>query len=541
MSVTKEKHSTCTTNLEFPAGLRVLAVDDDCTCLQILAKMLQTCRYEGFNVFFISVSIHICDALSILRQGKSKFDIVISDVHMPDMDGFKLLEIICLEMDLPVVMMSADDENDVVMKGIIDGACDYLVKPVRMEAIKYLWKHVVRKQKYGLKAIEQSKNEDNDEIMNQKQLNAESHITSMDTKNCGSSNCEKDEEEEGKDKDDSVSLKKPRMVWTPELHQQFVAAVNQIGLKNAVPKKILEVMNVSGLTRENVASHLQKYRLYLRRVDDNSPHECKFSKPLMHSQEINLQLASSNIEFQDQPHQLQSLPIPEVGQQRSNAIYNSDIPLPNQRNFYHYGMAESRFGMGQLSICSRDVNLSSEVPTIIESDQLTSLNKFARGSRNIGLQICDETSDKFNSLTIANSVHGNLASSSTIERPSKMQKLNQYASNEAFNNGAIRYSVSTSPTITKLYGQNSFDTSYVGNGTPVYISDSNYEFVEHFDQDDFNIRPYDEQFVGHAEDRFDFDSYPTDKNSMYEVVDMLPSIEIKKTEYGGRAYKVSAI
>ena len=34
----------------------------------------------------------------------------------------------------------------------------------------------------------------------------------------------------------------------------------------AVPKKILEIMNVDGLTRENVASHLQKYRLYLKRV-----------------------------------------------------------------------------------------------------------------------------------------------------------------------------------------------------------------------------------------------------------------------------------
>ena len=38
---------------------------------------------------------------------------------------------------------------------------------------------------------------------------------------------------------------------------QFVDAVNQLGVDKAVPKRILDLMNVEGLTRENVASHLQ--------------------------------------------------------------------------------------------------------------------------------------------------------------------------------------------------------------------------------------------------------------------------------------------
>ncbi|CAI5476420.1 unnamed protein product [Closterium sp. Yama58-4] len=42
-------------------------------------------------------------------------------------------------------------------------------------------------------------------------------------------------------------------------------------LPEAVPKRILEIMNVQGLTRENVASHLQKYRLYLKRLSGVNP------------------------------------------------------------------------------------------------------------------------------------------------------------------------------------------------------------------------------------------------------------------------------
>lgn len=62
------------------------------------------------------------------------------------------------------------------------------------------------------------------------------------------------------------SLKRPRLVWTPQLHKRFVDAVAHLGIKNAVPKTIMQLMSVDGLTRENVASHLQKYRLYLKRM-----------------------------------------------------------------------------------------------------------------------------------------------------------------------------------------------------------------------------------------------------------------------------------
>lgn len=76
--------------------------------------------------------------------------------------------------------------------------------------------------------------------------------------------------------------KKPRLVWTPELHTRFMNAVNHLGVKNAVPKTILQLMNVEGMTRENVASHLQKYRLYLKRMhglgpSDRLPEEVNFA------------------------------------------------------------------------------------------------------------------------------------------------------------------------------------------------------------------------------------------------------------------------
>lgn len=57
-----------------------------------------------------------------------------------------------------------------------------------------------------------------------------------------------------------------RFVWSEPLHQDFVAAVFDIGLKCASPKLLLEMMPVvDGLTSEHIKSHLQKYRLHRQR------------------------------------------------------------------------------------------------------------------------------------------------------------------------------------------------------------------------------------------------------------------------------------
>lgn len=64
----------------------------------------------------------------------------------------------------------------------------------------------------------------------------------------------------------SKESQRRRFAWSEPLHQDFVAAVFDIGLKCASPKLLLEMMPVvDGLTSEHIKSHLQKYRLHRQR------------------------------------------------------------------------------------------------------------------------------------------------------------------------------------------------------------------------------------------------------------------------------------
>lgn len=64
----------------------------------------------------------------------------------------------------------------------------------------------------------------------------------------------------------SLTDKRKKVDWTPELHRRFVKAVEQLGIDNAIPSRILELMGVDLLTRHHIASHLQKYRKHRRNL-----------------------------------------------------------------------------------------------------------------------------------------------------------------------------------------------------------------------------------------------------------------------------------
>ncbi|KAL5540674.1 hypothetical protein UlMin_042866 [Ulmus minor] len=65
--------------------------------------------------------------------------------------------------------------------------------------------------------------------------------------------------------------RKQRRCWSPELHRRFLHALEQLGGSHvATPKQIRELMQVDGLTNDEVKSHLQKYRLHVRRLPSSS-------------------------------------------------------------------------------------------------------------------------------------------------------------------------------------------------------------------------------------------------------------------------------
>jgi PAS domain S-box-containing protein len=105
-------------------GGRILVVDDDADNRQILARRLER---EGFTA--------VTDASgggALERLAREQFDLVLLDLSMPGMNGFQVLERMKAEHtleEIPVIVLSAFDDQDNVVRSIEMGAEDFLGKP----------------------------------------------------------------------------------------------------------------------------------------------------------------------------------------------------------------------------------------------------------------------------------------------------------------------------------------------------------------------------------------------------------------------------
>lgn len=131
--------------------------------------------------------------------------------------------------------MSVDDKKEVVMNSILKGACEYLEKPLRMDTVKFIWRHVIRKLKKGYKEAERSTESTVIGDIQMKQPIVADCVSTQHDGNSTAANSSKSlrrkkpDEDDNEVYDDVTTAKKPRVIWTVELHQKFIKAVNQIG------------------------------------------------------------------------------------------------------------------------------------------------------------------------------------------------------------------------------------------------------------------------------------------------------------------------
>jgi two-component system NtrC family response regulator len=105
---------------------RVLVVDDEDAQLLTVASLL---RRAGFEVQAHHRGAAVVKAL---EAGAAAVDAVFSDLHMPEMDGFQLLEQLRAGWpDIPVVMMTSDATVTAAVQAMRLGAYDYLTRPFR--------------------------------------------------------------------------------------------------------------------------------------------------------------------------------------------------------------------------------------------------------------------------------------------------------------------------------------------------------------------------------------------------------------------------
>lgn len=102
---------------------QILVVDDEAKIRMMIRKYAE---FEGFSVTEAEDGMQ---AVSICRQDPRRFDLIVMDVMMPELDGFSAVREIRKVSQTPVLMLSARGEEYDRIHGFELGVDDYVVKP----------------------------------------------------------------------------------------------------------------------------------------------------------------------------------------------------------------------------------------------------------------------------------------------------------------------------------------------------------------------------------------------------------------------------
>ncbi len=106
---------------------KILIVEDDPNILEALKYNLTK---EGYDAL---TAIDGAQAMDVARSGKP--DLIILDIMLPKMSGFEVCRILRKEMDVPIIMLTARNDEIDKVTGLDLGADDYMTKPFSMREL----------------------------------------------------------------------------------------------------------------------------------------------------------------------------------------------------------------------------------------------------------------------------------------------------------------------------------------------------------------------------------------------------------------------
>src|ERR1700729_1854770 len=125
---------------------RILLVDDEQSILTLLSYPL---RQDGYEVVRASSGPEALE-----RFGESEFDLVVLDVMMPSVDGLEVCRRMRASSTVPIIMLTAKDEEIDKVLGLELGADDYITKPFSIREFSSRVKAALRRAELSRTAQE---------------------------------------------------------------------------------------------------------------------------------------------------------------------------------------------------------------------------------------------------------------------------------------------------------------------------------------------------------------------------------------------------